>query len=627
MIVCVCLILSSCTGESGDNTAEPSLSEEKTEAPEVGNITFIANGATEYKLVRSEKTSKEITEAFTQLRNAIKDTYGVSIQLADDFEKPGTDPASRYAYEIVVGGTNRDESGAALEGLGYSDSVIAVIGNRLVIGGGSDDAVVRAIELFIEKYVTGTSLELPGNLRDTYLAEYAKTGVTIDGTPLSDYVIVYGSSYSDYAKIFADRIGKITGVRFTLSPDKNETAEHEIVIGSSSRSGTATGFGVDDFEIKVSGKSLHLIAPNKTAIGMGCAELIENLSDEKTAYTLSDLALKYTLPASRDYVNDIESFPLHWAMEFDTPDWMLDFDEKYAASMDPAARLMSCAHRGDMVYYPENSIEGIISAIMMGCDMVEIDPRLTKDGVFILLHDATLTRTTNVAEMAGKNGLPTSYDVSEWTYDQLMQLNLKNGTGGDSAKITPYKIPTLEEAIKVCANRIFIRLDVKGPSNSSLPFWNFERDIWPLMQKYESYSNIIYTWHSWFKENNYKLTDTYREKALSLCGKAGIVFISDQNTFANNNKVIRGHDFNPGIRLSVNFADINYKDYIEQNKAKLNSYKEKLRTYADVHNGNNESHAFYAELYDAGINYMLVNKALSLCTYIADNFSATEYKN
>jgi glycerophosphoryl diester phosphodiesterase len=278
-----------------------------------------------------------------------------------------------------------------------------------------------------------------------------------------------------------------------------------------------------------------------------------------------------------------------------------------------------------MVYYPENSIEGIISAIMMGCDMVEIDPRLTKDGVFVLLHDATLDRTTNVADMAGKNGLPTSTSVSAWTYEQLMQLNLKTGTGGDSATVTPYKIPTLDEAMKVCANRIFIRLDVKGPDGSDLPFWDFEKDIWPLMQKYESYSNIIYTWHSWFKSNSYKLTNTYREKALALSGKAGIVFIGDQNTLASNNKIIKGHDFNPGIRLFVNFGDVNYKTYLKDNASKLNSYKGKLRTYADVHNGNNESKEFYAELYEAGINYHLVNKAFLLCTYIADNFEPTPY--
>lgn len=629
LILSTAMIFTSCSGGTDETTTTPIVSDEstppteETDAPAVSDIAFIADGATEYKLIRSEKASKTVTDAFTKLRTALNDTFGVKITLGDDFEKPGADPASRHPYEIIVGNTNREESTAALDGIGYSDSVIAVIGTRLVISGGSDDAVAKAVDLFIEKYVTGSSLSLPSNLRETAVAEYAKSGVTLDGVPLSDYVIVYGSSYSDYAKVFADRVGKLTGVRFELLGDKAEVAEREIVIGSTSRTGYAKDYGPDDFHIAVSGKSIHIIAPNKTAIGMACAELAQMLSDEKTSYTLSELDFKYTLPANRDYVNNIESLPLHWAIEFVTPEWMLDFDEKYAASLDPTARLMSCAHRGDMVYYPENSIEGIISAIMMGCDMVEIDPRLTKDGVFILLHDASLTRTTNVEEMAGKNGLPASHDVSLWTYEQLMQLSLKEGSGGDGAKLTPYKIPTLDEAMKVCANRIFIRLDVKGPSNSDLPYWNFEKDIWPLMQKYESYSNIIYTWHSWFKENSWSLTKTYRAKAEALSGKAGIVIFGDQNTLSSNKKLADGYNFNYGIRLFVNFGDIDYKQYLKENKTKLSAYKNKLRTYADVHNGNNESHAFYGELYDAGINYMLVNKALSLCTYIANNFEAT----
>lgn len=628
LILSTAMIFASCSGKNDETTTTPIVSDEstptteETDAPAVSDIAFIADGATEYKLIRSEKASKTVTDAFTKLRTALNDTFGVKITLGDDFEKPGADPASRHPYEIIVGNTNREESTAALDGIGYSDSVIAVIGTRLVISGGSDDAVAKAVDLFIEKYVTGSSLSLPSNLRETAVAEYAKSGVTLDGVPLSDYVIVYGSSYSDYAKVFADRVGKLTGVRFELLGDKAEVTEREIVIGSTSRSGYAKDYGPDDFHISVNGKSIHIIAPNKTAIGMACAELAQMLSDEKTSYTLSELDFKYTLPANRDYVNNIESLPLHWAIEFVTPEWMLDFDEKYAATLDAGGRLMSCAHRGDMVYYPENSIEGIISAIMMGCDMVEIDPRLTKDGVFILLHDATLTRTTNVEEMAGKNGLPESHNVSAWTYEQLMQLSLKTGTGGDGAQITPYKIPTLEEAFNVCANRIFIRLDVKGPTDDA-PFWNFEKDIWPLMEKYNSYSNVIYTWHSWFTSNNYSLTKTYREKAEALCGKPGIVFFGDKNTLASNNKIINGYHFNPGIRLFCNFSDYSYKTYLSDNKAKLNSYKGKIRTYADVHNGNNESHAFYGELYDAGINYMLVNKALSLCTYIANNFEAT----
>ncbi len=632
LLLCAALLLASCSGGNEEVTTESVVSDEATE-PAAENITFIADGATEYKLIRSASASDTVTDAFVKLRAAIKDVYGVQIGLGDDFEKAGADPATRYPYEIVVGDTNREESAKAIEGISYNDSVIAVIGNRLVVSGGNDEATARAVDTFIAKYLTGDSLSLPSNLLDVERSEYSKGIITLGGVPLSDYTLVYGSSYSSYAKVIADRLGKLTGVRFNMQSDKDAPADREIVIGSNSRSGAAKDYGVDDFSISVKDNSIHILAANKTSVGMACAELIERLSDERTSYELGDLAIKYTLPASRDYVNDIESFPLHWAIDFDTPDWMLDYDEKYAASMDPSGRLMSCAHRGDMVYYPENSIEGIISAIMMGCDMVEIDPRLTKDGVFVLIHDATLTRTTNFEEMAGKNGLPTSAKVADWTYEQLMQLNLKMGTGGTNAAITPYKIPTLDEAFKVCANRIFIRLDVKGPDGSSLPFWDFEKDIWPLMEKYQSHSNVIYTWHSWFKSSSYKLTRDYRAKALAASGKEGIVFIGDAGTLATNNNTIRAYGFNPGIRLFCDFGEYSYKTYLSDNKTKLDAYKGKLRTYADVHGTNSkypenkESHEYYAALYEGGINYHLVNKALLLCTYIAENFKPTPYNN
>ena len=56
--------------------------------------------------------------------------------------------------------------------------------------------------------------------------------------------------------------------------------------------------------------------------------------------------------------------------------------------------VLVAAHRGDWRNYPENSLEGINSAIEMGVDIVELDLQCTKDSVLILMHDNTLDRTT-----------------------------------------------------------------------------------------------------------------------------------------------------------------------------------------------------------------------------------------
>lgn len=51
------------------------------------------------------------------------------------------------------------------------------------------------------------------------------------------------------------------------------------------------------------------------------------------------------------------------------------------------------AHRGDWRRAPENTIEALLAAMAVpGCDGVEFDVRLSRDGVPVLLHDETLTR-------------------------------------------------------------------------------------------------------------------------------------------------------------------------------------------------------------------------------------------
>ncbi len=102
------------------------------------------------------------------------------------------------------------------------------------------------------------------------------------------------------------------------------------------------------------------------------------------------------------------------------------------------------AHRGDWRNAPENSLKAIQNCIDMGVDMVEIDVRLTRDSVFILMHDDTIDRTTNGTG-----------SVSDLTWPELSQLHLKDGLGA----VTKHKIPTLEQALEVTKGHILVNLD------------------------------------------------------------------------------------------------------------------------------------------------------------------------
>ncbi|PWW05076.1 glycerophosphoryl diester phosphodiesterase [Paenibacillus cellulosilyticus] len=109
------------------------------------------------------------------------------------------------------------------------------------------------------------------------------------------------------------------------------------------------------------------------------------------------------------------------------------------------------AHRGgDIEFAPENSMPAILSSIEQGIQSVEIDVQLTKDGVAVLNHDATLYRMTGVKS-----------SVSDLTYAQVSKLSL--GLDEEGASIP---IATLEEVLAEAQGQIKLLIDLKptGPS-------------------------------------------------------------------------------------------------------------------------------------------------------------------
>ena len=69
-------------------------------------------------------------------------------------------------------------------------------------------------------------------------------------------------------------------------------------------------------------------------------------------------------------------------------------------------------HRGVKNLNPENTLESIIAAFDLGLECVEIDVKVSKDNIPLLLHDDTLDRTTT------GSGL-----VCNFTFDQINHLD------------------------------------------------------------------------------------------------------------------------------------------------------------------------------------------------------------
>ena len=82
------------------------------------------------------------------------------------------------------------------------------------------------------------------------------------------------------------------------------------------------------------------------------------------------------------------------------------------------------AHRGDSFHAPENTIEAARLGHEAGADGWEFDTRLTRDGAVVVLHDASLLRTTDVAlRFAGDPRAASGFLVADFDLDEIGRLD------------------------------------------------------------------------------------------------------------------------------------------------------------------------------------------------------------
>ncbi len=101
------------------------------------------------------------------------------------------------------------------------------------------------------------------------------------------------------------------------------------------------------------------------------------------------------------------------------------------------------AHRGGALQWLENSRLACRKAVLLGADEVQLDVHATRDGGVVVIHDATLERTTDAAGPVG-----------DMASEQLRGVRLRDG-GGEG-------LPMLEEIIDILLpSRAMLRLELK----------------------------------------------------------------------------------------------------------------------------------------------------------------------
>ena len=162
------------------------------------------------------------------------------------------------------------------------------------------------------------------------------------------------------------------------------------------------------------------------------------------------------------------------------------------------------AHRGDLAHAPENTLPSFQQALHKGADGVELDAKLTADGHVIVIHDATLDRTT---DGTGR--------VAAFTLEAIRKLDA--GKWFDE-KFTGTKVPLLEEVFETVGRDKMINIEL---TNYSSARDGLVLKVCELIKHHNNHSQILFS--SFFSSNLKIAAQTLPEIPRGLLAMPGLV--------------------------------------------------------------------------------------------------------
>ena len=130
------------------------------------------------------------------------------------------------------------------------------------------------------------------------------------------------------------------------------------------------------------------------------------------------------------------------------------------APIENSTRPLVIAHRGARSLAPENTLAAARKALQAGADMWELDVAVTSDGELVVIHDDTLERTCNAAELFPERrpwnvweftlAEIESLDCGSWFGDRdpFGQIKAGNVSAEDVASYVGERAPTLRQALE-----------------------------------------------------------------------------------------------------------------------------------------------------------------------------------
>ncbi len=132
-------------------------------------------------------------------------------------------------------------------------------------------------------------------------------------------------------------------------------------------------------------------------------------------------------------------------------------------------KIMLAAHRGASGVAPENTLAAIQKALDSPADFIEIDIHQTRDSQLVVMHDATLDRTTT-----GKGA------IAEHTLAEIKQLDAGSWF---KPEFKNERVPTLEEVLQLVKGRKKLLIELKK-GNAFYP--GMENQVIALLRQYRA---------------------------------------------------------------------------------------------------------------------------------------------
>lgn len=139
--------------------------------------------------------------------------------------------------------------------------------------------------------------------------------------------------------------------------------------------------------------------------------------------------------------------------------------------------IKNIAHRGASALYPENTMAAFKGAVDMGADMIELDVRLSGDGIPVIFHNARLDAPLKATGL-----------IADSTLDALKKLDAGSWFHPD---FVSERIPTLEEVLAWASGTIMLNIELKTDDIDT--GGRLEKACLSLVAKYRMMDQVLFS--------------------------------------------------------------------------------------------------------------------------------------